>query len=419
MGWRKIPRGTIRWDASRTLAALRAFVRPDPEAVTAFERAFARLLGARHAVAVASGKTALALILRGLDARPGDGVVVSSFNVPEVPAVLAGMGLRTRFADIEPRTFNLDPNDAAASVDARTRFLLATHLYGHPADLDRLTALAWERNLVLIEDCAQALGARWRGQAVGTIGRASLFSFGLMKNLNTLRGGMVVTDDDDLAGRIRETLSRARPEPRGRVLRDVGLAVALSVLTRPGPFSVAVFPLLRAVEEVAPTLPWRIARMRPEAWEHGALNVETLIAPMGAAHAACGVAGLAAVETETRARCANASLLRSRLSDVVGLALQQPLPDAEPSWSQFVVRLRDRAAVRRRLLGDGVDSTVGYLRACHRLPAFVHQMERSCPHAEALESDHLYLPLSPDLTETDMEHIAAAVRRAITPTGVS
>lgn len=412
MASRKIPRGTIRWDAARTRAALRALVRPDPGLVVAFEDAFARHVGARHAIAVASGKAALAVALRGLGARPGDGVVLASYNVPEVPAVLAGLGLRPRFADLDPHTFNLDPDEARAAVDGRSRFLLATHLYGHPADLERLETLARDRDLALVEDCAQALGARWRGRPVGTFGRAALFSFGLMKNLNTLRGGMVVTNDDALAGHIREALATARPDPRGRVARDLGVALALSLLTRPGPFSVAVYPFLRAVEEVAPTLPWRLAKMRPEAWERGALDVGTLIAPLGAAQAACGLAGLPGVEPETRARRDNAAVLRERLAGLAGLTLQEPLPDSEPAWTQFVVRLRDRAAVRRRLLRDGVDTTVGYLRACHRIPAFAWEDATPCPHSEALERDHLYLPCSPDLTPRDMERIARALGRS-------
>ncbi len=408
---RKIPRGTIRWDAARTRAALRALVRPEPGLVTAFEAAFARHVGVRHAIAVASGKAALALALRGLGARPGDGVVVASYNVPEVPAVLAGLGLRPRFADLDPRTFNLDPDEARAAVDGGTRFLLATHLYGHPADLERLAGLARDRGLALVEDCAQALGARWRGRPVGSIGQVAIFSFGLMKNLNTLRGGMLVTGDDALAGRIREALATARPDPRGRVARDLGVALALSLLTRPGPFSVAVYPALRAVEEVAPTLPWRLAKMRPDAWERGALDVGSLIAPMGAAHAACGLAGLPGVEPETRARRDNAAALRERLAGLPGLTLQEPLPDSEPAWTQFVVRVGDRAAVRRRLLREGVDTTVGYLRACHRIPAFAREDTPPCPHAEALERDNLYLPISADLTPRDLERIAGALGR--------
>ncbi len=413
MDWKKVPRGTIRLTPAQAAAVLRALARPDPGLVFAFEDAFARHVGARHAIAVASGKAALAVVLRGLGARPGDGVVLASYNVPEVPAVLAGMGLRPRFADLDSRTFNLDPDEARAAVDGRCRFLLATHLYGHPADLQRLEALARDRELVLVEDCAQALGARWRGRPVGTLGRAAIYSFGLMKNLNTLRGGMVVTDDDDLAGRIREALATARPDPPGRVARDLGKAMALSLLTRPGPFSVAVHPFLRAVEEAAPTLPWRLAKMRPEAWERGALDVGSLIAPLGAAQAACGLAGLPGVGPDTRARRDNAAVLRERLAGLAGLTLQEPLPDSEPAWTQFVVRVRDRAAVRRRLLRDGVDTTMGYLRACHRIPAFAAPDAPACPHSEALERDNLYLPCSPDLTPRDMERIARALRRAL------
>ncbi len=413
MGWRKVPRGTIRLSQAQVKAVLRGLAHPDPDGVRAFEEAFARLLGVRHAVAVSSGKAALALVLRSLGTGPGDGVVLSSYNVPEVPAVLAGMGLRPRFADIHPHTFNLDPEEAAMAVDGRTRFLLVTHLYGHPADLDRLIALARDRGLEVIEDCAQALGARWRGRRVGTFGRAAVFSFGLMKNLNTLHGGMVVTDDDEVAGRVREALRHAPAGSRSRVAREFGLALALAGLTRPVPFSIAVYPVVRVVEAIAPSFLWRLAKMRPEAWEQGALDPWPLVAPMGPAQAACGLAGLERVEPETRTRRDNAEALRKGLGDLEDVLLQEPLPGAEAAWTQFVVRVRDRDRVRRRLLQDGVDTTSGYLRACHRLPAFARENAPPCPNALALERDNLYLPLSPDLTARDMERIAHAFRRAV------
>ncbi len=108
------------------------------DAVRGFERRFAAFAGARHAVATSSGKAALVCILRALGARPGDGVVLACYNVPEVISVLGGLGLRPRLADIDPATFNLDPACAEAAVDGGTRFLLATHLYGNPAAIDPL-----------------------------------------------------------------------------------------------------------------------------------------------------------------------------------------------------------------------------------------------------------------------------------------
>lgn len=416
MGWRKIPRGTVRWGAAQTEAALRALVTADFGLVRKFEEAFARLIGVRHAIAVSSGKAALALVLRGLEARPAEGVVLASYNVPEVPAVIVGLGLRPRFADIHPRTFNLDLDAAKAAVDKKTRFILVTHLYGHPADLDRAVAMAQERDLILIEDCAQALLARWNERFVGTFGRAAIFSFGLMKNLNTLHGGMVVTNDEDLAGRVRDLLASAPSEPRARIAREVGVALGLALLTSPAVFSLAVYPFLEVVERVAPTLPWRLAKMRPEAWERGALDPGTLTAPMGPAQAACGLVGLGSIEAETRARQSNAQILRQCLAGIDCLTIQDPLSCSQPAWTQFVVRVPSRMEVRRRLLREGIDTTIGYLRACHRIPGFSSDAA-PCFTAEVLERENLYLPISPDLSGRDMERIAYALRRALHPTG--
>jgi len=400
----------VNFRGDQALAVLRGLFRPDPTAVSAFESAFAAALGVRHAIATSSGKAALALVMRGLEAAPDDEVLLASYNVPEVPAVLKGLGLRVRFADIAPRTFNLDPESAADAATRRTRFLLITHLYGHPADLDRLRELAERRGLSLIEDCAQAFGARWRGRAVGTCGRAGIFSLGLLKNLTTLRGGMVTTDDDALAARMRAMLGSSREASRILIARELLVGLAVTAATSHRVFSWLGYPAIRALEALTPTLVWRLARRKPGSWEQRPLDVA--LSAIGSAEANAGLLGLARVEQATRVRRAYAERLLERLRGIAGLDVQEALPHSEPAWTQFVVRVRSRERVRRRLLREGVDTTMGYLRACHRLP-FAEPDQPPCAHSDALEAQNLYLPIFEDLDPHDIERLASAVRRAV------
>jgi perosamine synthetase len=410
-----LPRGTVQLTGRQVVETARGLLSTGPEAegaVRGFERRFAAFAGARRAVATSSGKAALVCILRALGAREGDGVVLACYNVPEVISVLGGLGLEPRLADIDPATFDVDPERAEAAVDARTRFLLATHLYGNPAALGPLRDLCARRGLILIEDCAQAIGARYQGRPAGTFGRAALFSFGLMKSLNTLKGGMVITDDDELAAKVEAQVAGAPGEGRASLLGSLVLACAIRAATRPLPFTVGVYPALLALQELDPRWIYRLMKMRPAALESGRLPPEAVLGRMEAAQARCGAAGLDDLAAQADRRTRSAERLREALAGVPGVRPQATTEGGASVWSQFVVRAAGRDAIQRALLAEGIDSTMGYLQACHRLPGT--GLERaSFPHSEALERDNLYLPVSAETSEGDVDRIAAGVRRAV------
>jgi len=173
-------------------------------AVERFETDFAAYIGARHAIGVASGLDAIELALRGHGIGPGDEVItVANTFIATVLAILAA-GARPVLVDADPESYNIDPAAVRAAITPRTRAIVPVHLYGQPADLDATTALARQHNLVLVEDAAQAHGARYKGRRIGLFGHAAAFSFYPSKNLGAYGdGGMVVTNDDAVADRIR------------------------------------------------------------------------------------------------------------------------------------------------------------------------------------------------------------------------
>lgn len=190
--------------------------------VTRFEEAFARFCGVRHAVSVSNGTVAIHLALHALGIGPGDEVIVPSLTFVATANAVHYTGATPVFADVDPVTWCLDPADVRRRITPRTRAILPVHLYGHPAPMPELQALADEHGLLLIEDAAEAHGAAIGGRRVGGWGRIATFSFYANKIITTGEGGMVTTDDDALAARCRLLRDHAMPPHRRYWHDEVG-----------------------------------------------------------------------------------------------------------------------------------------------------------------------------------------------------
>lgn len=203
------------------LAAVDAVLRSpnlgDGPQVAAFEAEFAAYLGRRHAVAVASGRISLLLALRGLGIGPGDEVIASAYGWRETAHAIALAGATPRFVDVDYWSGTLAPDKVAAAVTPATRAILAANTLGHPAAWEPLRALADQHGLRLIEDSSEAIGSRYRGQPVGSFGDLAVFDFSQPAALCCGSGGMLVTDDADLAAMVRRLRGR-RPADRGNIV---------------------------------------------------------------------------------------------------------------------------------------------------------------------------------------------------------
>ncbi|GBD05282.1 GDP-perosamine synthase [bacterium HR20] len=171
--------------------------------IVAFEERFASFIGIRHAISVCNGTVALHVALAALGIGPGDEVIVPTLTYIAPVNAIVYCGATPVFVDSDPQTWQLDPNHVYRRITPRTKAILAVHLYGHPADMGALTTLAREHGLFLIEDCAEAFGAYYDAAHVGTFGDIATFSFYGNKTITTGEGGMVVTNDDMLAERVR------------------------------------------------------------------------------------------------------------------------------------------------------------------------------------------------------------------------
>jgi perosamine synthetase len=333
--------------------------------VAAFETEFAPLVAGRHCIAVNNGTSALWLSLLALGVGPGDEVIVPSFTFAATAAAVRLVGARCVFADIDPCTFCLDPAAVAAAITPRTVAIIAVHLYGQPADLPTLTALADRHHIALVEDAAQAHAATCHGRPIGTSGLLAAFSFYPTKAITTIEGGMIVTGDAALADRLR-------------LLRNVGMS-------------------RRYVHDIVGTN-----------------------ARLSDVFAAVGRVQLTRLAGFTRDRRANAARLTAALTGLDGITL--PHPDPGHSYHQFTVRVRHhggRDALAAALHRAGIGSGIYYPIPLHRSTAYRPRTPTLLPHTDHACTEVLSLPVHPGLRPRHVDAIAAAVSRQLQPTRVA
>ena len=342
--------------ATRVLASSRFILGPE---VRALEAELAEASGARHAIGVASGTDALLLALRALGVGPGDEVVTSAFSFVASGSTISLLGATPVFVDIDPGTFNLDPVLVDKAVTPRTRAIVPVHLYGQPADMDAIGAIARANGLAVVADAAQAVGARYGDAGIGAWGDAVCLSFYPTKNLGACGdGGMVLTSRDDLAARLRR-------------LRDHGAA---------------------------------------RKYEHLELGQSSRLDELQAAFLRVKLARLVEWTEARRAIAARYGALLAGLP----IALPEERPPARHVYHQFTVRAARRDAVAAALADLGVGTAVHYPSPVPAQALFARpDAGEAFPHAARAAREVLSLPIFPELTGGEVQQVAAAVRAAL------
>jgi dTDP-4-amino-4,6-dideoxygalactose transaminase len=326
--------------------------------VEAFEQAFASACGAAHAVGVGTGTDAIAIILRGLGVGPGDEVITTPVSAAYTALACMMVGARPVFADIDPRRLTISPAAIDAAVTARTAAILPVHLYGQPADMRAIMAIAEARGLAVVEDCCQAHLATCGGRPVGSFGVAAAYSFYPTKNLGALGdGGAITTSDAALADRLKR-------------IRNGG---------------------------------------QTDRYHHGEMGVNSRLDEMQAAILA---ARLPLLPAWTAARRARAARYRELLA---GAAVDVP-PECDPGhvYHLFPVRSPRRDALQAALRAEGVETLIHYPVPIPRQPALQDQAPVVCPEADRVCAQVFSLPLHPGLSENDLRTVAAAIQRLTT-----
>jgi perosamine synthetase len=319
--------------------------------VAAFEEEFAELVDGRHCIAVNSGTSALFLSLLALRIGPGDEVIVPSFTFGATVHAVALTGATPIFADIDPATFCLDPRSVAAAITGRTAAIMPVHLFGHPAAMDQLGLVAQHHALCVIEDAAQAVAAGLHGRPVGALGTVGCFSFYPTKNMHSIEGGMITTDDPNLAGRLR-------------LLRNQGMS------------------------------------------ERYRYEIVGLNARMTDVAAAVGRVQLRSLPRWLAARRRNAAQLDAGLR---GVGVPTIAAGAEHAYHQYTIRVPgDRDTLAQRAARHGVTTAAYYPTPVHRTPAY-HRHELPLPQTDRAAAEVLSLPVHPALTAHDLTRIIEVI----------
>jgi len=323
--------------------------------IDAFERSFAAACGAAHAVGVGTGTDAIAIILRGLGIGAGDEVITTPVSAAYTALACMMTGARPVFADIDPRRLTIDPAAIEAAITPRTAAILPVHLYGQPADMPAIMAVAGARGLAVVEDCCQAHLATCEGRPVGSFGAAAAYSFYPTKNLGALGdGGAITTGDAALAEKLRR-------------IRNGG---------------------------------------QTDRYRHGEMGVNSRLDEMQAAILS---ARLPLLPAWTAARRAHAAAYRRLLA---GAGIEVPPEcDAGHVYHLFPVLSPRRDELQAALRADGIETLIHYPVPIPRQPALRDEAPAICPEADRVCAQVFSLPMHPGLSEDDLRLVAGAVRR--------
>ena len=319
-----------------------------------FERQFAQLCGVQEAIAVSSGTAAIHLALLAHGIGPGDEVITTPFSFAATANTIMLVGATPVFVDIEPATYNLDPSKIEAAITPKTKAIMPVHLYGHPAAIPEIQEIARQHDLILIEDACQAHAATYHGQPVGSFGTGA-FSFYATKNMTTGEGGMVTTNDAEIADKVR--LWRSHGQRQRYVHEGIGFNMRMTDI-----------------------------------------------------QSAIGLVQIQKLEGWTAQRVENAAVLTEQLKDVVQTPITRP--GYRHVFHQYTIRVpSDRDAFAAELQRRGIGTGVHYPKPIHQQPYYQQLgFTGSFPVAEAAAQQVLSLPIHPAVSAADLETIAREVR---------
>lgn len=325
--------------------------------VAEFEEKFSNFIGSKHSVAVGNGTQALHAALMACGIKPGDEVITSGFTFIASATSIVHSGARPVFADIDPKTFNIDIDSVRELITEKTKAIMPVHLFGLAVDIDAFMKLCDEHGLILIEDACQSHGAKVNGKSVGTFGQAAAFSFYPTKNMTTGEGGAVTTQDD----KIDEYL---------RYLRHQG---------------------------------------QKSRYEYAMVGYNYRMTEMAAA---IGIAQLDKLPNWTEKRIANAAFLNRELG-AAGIEVPY-VPDGYCHvYHQYTIRVQDRDSVIEKLTNMGVGSGVYYPMGLHELGPMAKYRKNTLPEVEKASQEVLSLPVHPGLSDGELATVAESVIKAV------
>ncbi len=330
--------------------------------VKLFEREFAEYIGTAHAAAVSSGTAALHIALECLGIRPGDEVITTPFTFIATANAVLYQKAKPVFADIKPDTYNINPDEIKKKITDKTKAVIAVHLYGNPCDMEHIAEICREKGIALVEDCAQAAGAEYKGKKVGGFGDMAVFSFYATKNMSTGEGGMIAADKKELVERAKVMINQGQSKE----------------------------------------------------YEHVELGYNYRMTEI---QAAIGMIQLKNLDSWNRMRIENANFLTENLKGISGIGTPIAKPEAKHVFHQYTIKVLNgkRGRVMEHLKNKRIDSRVYYPKPVYLQPFYLRKGFRPglCPVAEKISEQVLSLPVHPGLTQENLNRIVSEVKNAL------
>lgn len=377
------------------------------ESCRELEAEVAARVGARHALCIAKARVGIFLAIRAL-IQPGQKVVLSPYTISDVINMVICAGGVPVFADIERETCNVDPAQIEKLVGGDTGAVLVTHLHGFACDMDRIGAICRDRGVALLEDAAQAFGARHAGRHVGSFGDAGIYSFGMYKNVNAFFGGMIVTSRDGLAERLRGEIAAFPAQEMPYYLSKVASGVASDLATWPPLFKALTYRVFRygflndvgfLNNQVSVELNPGSKRELPESYLRRLTPMQARIV-----HSQLG-----GVDEAVRARIRYAERYHAGLGDVPELILPPLRRDFSHTYSYFPIQAPERQDLLRHMMRERCDCAAQHLHNCADLECFA-EFQRDCPDARATAASVVLLPTYPRYSDRDVDRNVQVIR---------
>lgn len=336
-------------------AVLRSGVIAEGPRVAQFEQAFAEYIGVGHAVAVNSGTAALHVALMAHGIGKGDEVITSPFSFVATANSIVYTGAKPVFADIEPDTYNISPDQIHEMITSRTKAIMPVHLYGHAADMGAIMEIAEDHNLLVIEDACQAHGATYKGKKVGSFGTGA-FSFYPTKNMTTSEGGILTTDDPNIAARSR--MLRAHGSKQRYLHEMIGYNFRMTDIS-----------------------------------------------------AAIGIVQMGRLAEFTEKRRQNAKKLSTGLNSTKNIILPVEKEHCSHVYHQYTIRTPRRDSLRDALQAKDIGTGTYYPLCIHQQPLYKEMgFAGSFPHSEKASREVLSIPVHPGLSDADISTVIAAIK---------
>lgn len=384
----------------------------DTKAITEFEEAFAKRLGLARAFFISSARVGMYLTLKALDLPERSRILMPSWTHPSMPAMVVAAGHLPRIADISPGTWTMGPENLSEADWQGVAAVVITHMYGCPAPAAALAAEAERRHVLVLEDCAQGLGAQAEERPCGGTGMASFYSFAVTKNFTTLSGGMIGVRDEQIARKLEAYLGEAKVTPNQAVWPTLLKATAIKTATTKLGFSLGVYPPL--------AVGWAFSGRD---MLHSAFEEEFTVFPPSEitrpapVQAALGLRMLAKLDAHNAQRNKNGTTLLHLLEKkhLTGLTLPK-LPDfGKHIFMSFVVAHAKRERIARLLFSKRIDTSPGYLKPVNLVSILQGTASHVTPLtvAQELGQRQLHLPIYPDLNSEQLTRLAESLAWAV------